>query len=212
MRTPKRESAVSPSKAPPRRTSPKRASSPARKASPRRASPKRASPSVSKRSSSPKRKSPKRGTPTKRSTPKRGTPTKRGTPAKRKTPKKTRESKSRMSTAERRNDRLMRVMKRVLKPSPEALLAFSEAVRRGELAKVVGTREAAGAPRKRTVFVMYTSRAVEDVRRENPDMKSNDVFREVARRWREEIKPNPKKYNMYKQLADEHNNRVINTQ
>lgn len=124
------------------------------------------------------------------------------------TKKTNKENKCRMSTAARRNDRLMRVMRRLLRPCPEALAMFSDAVKRGELNKVVGKRDINGAPRKRTVFVMYTSRAVEDVRRENPEMQSNDVFREVARRWREEIKPNPKKYNIYKALADEHNNRV----
>jgi HMG (high mobility group) box len=105
----------------------------------------------------------------------------------------TKRCKARQEKIAKRIDKVYRLINKTLKSSPEA-------------AAVLNTET-----RKRTVYVHYTSQTFADVMNQHPGKKPDQVFKELAARWRNEIRDNPAEYNKYRKLAEQHNDRMSRT-
>lgn len=124
------------------------------------------------------------------------------------------EPTTRKSKTMRRGEKLNRVMNKLLKEHPAALELLKSESAQNQISRILGSRNAAvpepgtASSRKRTVFVTFTSDNFHKVRTQYPDLKPNEIFRELARIWREEVSVNPTEVEYYTKKSHEFNRRL----
>lgn len=110
----------------------------------------------------------------------------------------------------RRGEKLNRVLNKVLKAYPDALRAIAAPNVQADIARILGSRCAASTPgdRLRTTYVMFTSDMFSKVHREHPELKPNEIFKKLARVWRDKIARDPEQMAIYTKMTAEFNDRV----